>query len=563
MNSEEEYTGNEVLTGAELYLYLLRQNEEQQVRAQAKLNEYTALKDTLQVLTERSRRRVLAPVAGGLAYFPAELNATNTITVLLGDSWFAERSAVQASEIASRRLDFLRREAEVLKQEESALRSKQDFFLSEMPEAQDAVAQLLADQDARHAGLVGGSVAPSSAAAPPAPPANTSAIASSQPHLDAGAKEHGATAASSRAAMQPPPSIPAATAATASPTAAAAPPAEGAELDYAAVDAALATFDEQDELTEDELIALEKELGDRLDDDAYVEQVMTERMIAKKEQRVKAELARRQAAALATPGPELAQSGGSVEEVEATKLAEDELPSAPPLSSPPSASLARQKPAITPSASTETSAAATTTTTFRTPADIFTMLCKGNDNPNSLAPSAGSATSSFSGAQHADPAVNSTSYLSHSPLAAPPAAEVREAAATLPTSTTTATPNAESAVASPTASTCSSSSSRKDRHVRFHDDVKPEAMTSAVTERNTDAASASADVTAGEAATDPASLQQSPSLLRSTYRIGEIVEHIDEQTTAAQPPPPLLPTYHQKPKRKSLFMRDLEGDSAQ
>ena len=41
---------------------------------------------------------------GKFAFMPGHLVHTNEILVLLGDNWFCERSAKQASEIAERRI---------------------------------------------------------------------------------------------------------------------------------------------------------------------------------------------------------------------------------------------------------------------------------------------------------------------------------------------------------------------------------------------------------------------------------------------------------------------------
>ena len=41
---------------------------------------------------------------GKLAFMPGQLVHTNEILVLLGDNWFAERSAAQAAEIIDRRM---------------------------------------------------------------------------------------------------------------------------------------------------------------------------------------------------------------------------------------------------------------------------------------------------------------------------------------------------------------------------------------------------------------------------------------------------------------------------
>lgn len=42
---------------------------------------------------------------GELAFMPGKIYHTNDILVLLGDNWFVERSAKQASEIAGRRME--------------------------------------------------------------------------------------------------------------------------------------------------------------------------------------------------------------------------------------------------------------------------------------------------------------------------------------------------------------------------------------------------------------------------------------------------------------------------
>ena len=41
---------------------------------------------------------------GDIAFLPGKIVHTNEIMVLLGDNWFVEQSAVQASAIAERRL---------------------------------------------------------------------------------------------------------------------------------------------------------------------------------------------------------------------------------------------------------------------------------------------------------------------------------------------------------------------------------------------------------------------------------------------------------------------------
>ncbi|CAJ1034272.1 putative Prefoldin subunit [Leishmania shawi] len=564
----EEYGEGEVLTGAELYLYLLHQNEEQLRRAQEKLREYATLKDTLHVLTERSRRRVLAPVAGGLAYYPAELNATNTILVLLGDGWFAERSAVQAAEIAGRRIDFLRRETEVLQQEQNALRAKQELFLSELPEAQDAVAELLAKKETRAA------AAPS--LSQPSPLSETpqqqsqAAASSSESVASANAPDRFETPdavcapasnhlASFESCLTPLPS-------STPPTSTASPLASGLPLDYS-IDVALTTFDELDELTEDELIALEAELGDHVNDDDYVERIMTERMIAKKERRIRTELQRRSSAAAEIDERSKATEGAPV-------------PTSPPTSAPAAAPIA------TTALQLHGAARATVTSTsdnsrlstgrgeaivYQTPGDIgWTMV-------QSLAkPSAGTDTL---------PTVQSAASLSPNEIingCAPtssPSATVLTSARPLVTATLTeadvlpeASPSVSAAAPSP----------RKEKHVRFAADVGYVgglSMAAAVAAVKQPQVTTSGELgSCNEFISSETGPGYPPSLLRSTYTIGDIVERkqgtvgcdggalagvaAGSDVESTLPLPPFLPGQLWKSKRKSLFMRELEGDGA-
>jgi len=66
------------------------------------LTGYKALSDRLLTLTDHTQHHVMAPL-GSHCLVPATLVHTNEILVLLGNEWFAERSAKQASEIAGRR----------------------------------------------------------------------------------------------------------------------------------------------------------------------------------------------------------------------------------------------------------------------------------------------------------------------------------------------------------------------------------------------------------------------------------------------------------------------------
>ena len=65
--------------------------------------DYETVDKLLSDLPKKTRHDVMVPI-GPLAFMPGQLIHTNEIMVLLGDNWFAERSATQAMEIAQRRL---------------------------------------------------------------------------------------------------------------------------------------------------------------------------------------------------------------------------------------------------------------------------------------------------------------------------------------------------------------------------------------------------------------------------------------------------------------------------
>ncbi len=65
--------------------------------------DYIKLKETISKLPEQTSRPAMVPL-GKKAFMPGRIVHTNEILVLLGDNWFAERSAKQATEIIDRRL---------------------------------------------------------------------------------------------------------------------------------------------------------------------------------------------------------------------------------------------------------------------------------------------------------------------------------------------------------------------------------------------------------------------------------------------------------------------------
>ncbi|XP_042232949.1 unconventional prefoldin RPB5 interactor 1-like isoform X1 [Homarus americanus] len=81
----------------------LRIIEEELTKLQKFQKDYEQLLKRLQTLPDKTTHEVMVPF-GKLAFMPGHLVHTNEILVLLGDNWFADRSAKQASDIVRRRL---------------------------------------------------------------------------------------------------------------------------------------------------------------------------------------------------------------------------------------------------------------------------------------------------------------------------------------------------------------------------------------------------------------------------------------------------------------------------
>lgn len=78
--------------------------------------DYEALGERLRTLPERVSHEVMVPL-NSLAFMPGRIIHTNEVLVLLGDNWFAERSASQAMDIARRRAEQCRKMQKELKAE--------------------------------------------------------------------------------------------------------------------------------------------------------------------------------------------------------------------------------------------------------------------------------------------------------------------------------------------------------------------------------------------------------------------------------------------------------------
>ncbi|KAG2230426.1 hypothetical protein INT48_007268, partial [Thamnidium elegans] len=68
--------------------------------------DYDALENQLNTLPDNTTRSAMIPL-GKLAFMPGKLIHTNEILVLLGDQYYAERSAKQAVEILKRRREVV------------------------------------------------------------------------------------------------------------------------------------------------------------------------------------------------------------------------------------------------------------------------------------------------------------------------------------------------------------------------------------------------------------------------------------------------------------------------
>ena len=66
--------------------------------------EYSALKEKLSTIADKTTHKVMVPFGGKKAFFEGQLVHTNEVMVLLGDNWFAERSAKESIEICDRRI---------------------------------------------------------------------------------------------------------------------------------------------------------------------------------------------------------------------------------------------------------------------------------------------------------------------------------------------------------------------------------------------------------------------------------------------------------------------------
>ncbi|XP_060561402.1 unconventional prefoldin RPB5 interactor-like [Ruditapes philippinarum] len=91
-------------------------------------SDYEALKTRLETLPDQVTHDVMVPF-GKMAFMPGQLVHTNEILVLLGDNWFVERSAKQASEIVDRRIEAVDKQLKELNKQMQLLEPRKQFTL--------------------------------------------------------------------------------------------------------------------------------------------------------------------------------------------------------------------------------------------------------------------------------------------------------------------------------------------------------------------------------------------------------------------------------------------------
>ena len=90
------------------YYRQLRTHRQDLAKFKESRREHLAAVEMLGELPEKTRHGIMVPL-GKMAFVPGELIHTNEVLVLLGDNYFAERSACQAAEIMQRRIEVIDR----------------------------------------------------------------------------------------------------------------------------------------------------------------------------------------------------------------------------------------------------------------------------------------------------------------------------------------------------------------------------------------------------------------------------------------------------------------------
>ncbi|RCH81081.1 uri1, prefoldin-like chaperone [Rhizopus azygosporus] len=90
--------------------------------------DYDALESLLKTLPDNTTRSAMIPL-GKVAFMPGKLVHTNEILVLLGDKYYAERSAKQAIDILSRRREYVQENLNLVEAQLNSLKAKSNSIL--------------------------------------------------------------------------------------------------------------------------------------------------------------------------------------------------------------------------------------------------------------------------------------------------------------------------------------------------------------------------------------------------------------------------------------------------
>lgn len=115
-------------------------------RVQGFFADNAALVSLVQRLPDELSHQIMVPF-GGAAFFPGSLIHTNQLLVLLGDGYYADRSAKQTTEILHRRGMELETQMEAIKATISDLEAEAKFFESTAAEASEGLVEIREEYD--------------------------------------------------------------------------------------------------------------------------------------------------------------------------------------------------------------------------------------------------------------------------------------------------------------------------------------------------------------------------------------------------------------------------------
>uniref|UniRef100_K3XII2 Uncharacterized protein n=1 Tax=Setaria italica TaxID=4555 RepID=K3XII2_SETIT len=115
-------------------------------RLQGFVADNAALVSLVNRLPDELSHEIMVPF-GGAAFFPGRLIHTNELMVLLGEGYYAERSAKQTTDILHRRGMELEAQVEVMKATISDLEAEAKFFESTAAEASEGLVEIREEYD--------------------------------------------------------------------------------------------------------------------------------------------------------------------------------------------------------------------------------------------------------------------------------------------------------------------------------------------------------------------------------------------------------------------------------